>query len=354
MIAGATLMGALACAYGDAPSAPKVDEDGTAHVAAFAVPFSSFASPRMRQAFVEELRTVDEIYAQARVNPQLLSQLFDEKFYAPLISLQQARYKVDTQVTPIAGVYAETFTPAEGVSPRNKHRVLINLHGGGFIIGARTGGKVESIPIAATGRIKVVSIDYRQLPQHRFPAASEDLAAVYRALLKDYRPENIGIYGCSAGGYLTAQSIGWLEHVGLPKPGAIGVLGGGAATDKIGLSRYTGAVLHGKSIPAGGVKPLPTVNAYYSTARPDDPLANPLLSPALVKAFPPTLIANGTQDLNWSESTHLHNQLVKAGVDAQLHLWEGGNHCFMYNPEIPEARDAYDVIVKFFDRHLAT
>jgi hypothetical protein len=38
-------------------------------------------------------------------------------------------------------------------------------------------------------------------------------------------------------------------------------------------------------------------------------------------------------------------------VEAELHLWEGAGHCFQYNPAIPESRDAYDIIVKFFDRH---
>ena len=44
--------------------------------------------------------------------------------------------------------------------------------------------------------------------------------------------------------------------------------------------------------------------------------------------------------------------LVKQGVEADLHVWEGMFHGFFSNVDVPESRDCYDVIVKFFDRHL--
>ena len=47
-----------------------------------------------------------------------------------------------------------------------------------------------------------------------------------------------------------------------------------------------------------------------------------------------------------------HSQLVKLGVEADLHLWEGVEHVFIWDPELPESREAYDVIVRFFDEHL--
>ena len=84
--------------------------------------------------------------------------------------------------------------PAGGVLDKNKDRILINLHGGGFVIGDT---KTESIPIAAVGKIKVVSIDYRKGPSYKFPAASVDVAAVYKEILKEYRPEYIAIYASS-------------------------------------------------------------------------------------------------------------------------------------------------------------
>jgi hypothetical protein len=48
---------------------------------------------------------------------------------------------------------------------------------------------LESNPIAAVGGWNVVTVDYRQAQESVFPAASEDVAKVYGALLRAYRPE---------------------------------------------------------------------------------------------------------------------------------------------------------------------
>jgi len=48
--------------------------------------------------------------------------------------------------------------------------------------------------------------------------------------------------------------------------------------------------------------------------------------------------------------------LVRAGVEADLHVWEGAPHCIfaqpIVDPSVPETREAWDVIVKFFDKQL--
>ena len=75
--------------------------------------------------------------------------------------------------------------------------MLIDLHGGGYFLGAAYGGQIEAIPLAAAGGVKIVTVDYRQGPEHAFPAASEDVEAVYTALLKDYAPGSIGLESCT-------------------------------------------------------------------------------------------------------------------------------------------------------------
>ena len=172
------------------------------------------------------------------------------------------------EVLEIEGVYTEVFEPVGGVSPNNARRVLINLHGGAFSLGARTEGRLESIPVAHVSGMKVVSVDYRQGPEHRFPAASEDVATVYRHLLETHAPAEIGIFGCSAGGLLTAQSVAWFDARGLPQPGAIGIFCSGAGAFSTGDAAVIGAAFGD----LGGGDEM----EYFADADWSDPLVAPI------------------------------------------------------------------------------
>src|SRR5271169_6136073 len=123
----------------------------------------------------------------------------------------------------IAGVPVRIVTP-EGLPEANRDWVLVNLHGGGF--NTDSGSYTESIPIAGYSKIKVVAVLYRLAPEHPFPAAVDDSVAVYKELLKTYKPDHIVIYGTSAGAVLTAQVAARLKQLGLPFPAALGIFSG--------------------------------------------------------------------------------------------------------------------------------
>jgi acetyl esterase/lipase len=187
------------------------------------------------------------------------------------------------------------------------------------------------------------------------------VAAVYRALLKRYPARNIGIYGCSAGGMLTGMSVAWFQRHGLPRPGAIGIFCSGATLARTGFggdAAYTAAPL-GEARPAppppseikAGAAQGPPLG-YLAGTDPDDPLVAPAASADVLRRFPPTLIITATRGFEMSSAVYTHSQLVKLGVDAELHVWDGMFHGFFYDPDVPESREAYDVMVKFFDRHL--
>jgi acetyl esterase/lipase len=182
-----------------------------------------------------------------------------------------------------------------------------------------------------------------------FPAASEDVAAVYRALLTQYPARNIGIYGCSAGGVLTCEAVAWFIAKNLPLPGAIGTFCGSVA-ELDGDSATVAPVLNGNPAPTSPLKltDLP----YFKGAKPADPLVFPASSPALLAKFPPTLLITGTRDLTMSSVVQSQRLLADAGVDAELHVWDGMWHSFFSDPEMPESREAYAVMAKFFDRRL--
>jgi len=66
-----------------------------------------------------------------------------------------------------------------------------------------------SIPIAG-GKVQGDRHRLSRSPQYKFPAATEDVAAVYRELLKSYKPGNIGIYGTSMGDPVSGgRSVGF-------------------------------------------------------------------------------------------------------------------------------------------------
>jgi acetyl esterase/lipase len=80
----------------------------------------------------------------------------------------------------------------------------------------------------------------------------------------------------------------------------------------------------------------------------------PSRSPAVLAKFPPTLLITGTRAGEMGAATRSHIDLVKVGVDARLFLWDGLDHGFMNNPELPESREAYEVIIRFFREQMDT
>jgi acetyl esterase/lipase len=83
-----------------------------------------------------------------------------------------------------------------------------------------------------------------------------------------------------------------------------------------------------------------------------DALVAPVAYPEVLAGFPPTLIVSGTRAVELSSAVHSHAALVKNGVDARLHVFEGMFHGFMYNPDVPESRATFDVVTAFFARNL--
>jgi acetyl esterase/lipase len=339
-----------------------VDGNGTVHLPPMSVPISGFVSPRgvaSLLAMHAPSKLGDEV-AKARDVVEL--RRASEAYFQPMLERTREMYPTVSVPGAIAGVYADIITPRDGVAPRNEHRVLINLHGGGFFAGTRTMGALESIPVASIGRIKVVALDYRQGPEYKFPAASEDVAAAYKELLRTYRPENVGIYGCSAGGMLTAEVMAWIEKDNLPTPGALGIFCAAPSGWSGGDSGVVGAALMGINVPPQFRTPRhPSVateygdTAYFSDADFNDPLVVPLRSNEVMSRFPPTLIITSTRDPALSPAVYTHTQMIKLGVDAELHVWEGLDHGFFTtNPNLPESRDVWTVVTKFFDRHLGT
>lgn len=316
------------------------DPDGTAHI--------TRVVPMPRTVSLEAQQWLKEIEHEAPESKDLAElRRGTDEWRVKDSAVARRLYPVNIEETSIGGVRTDVITPLT-TRAENKVRVLINLHGGGFI--SDSGSLIEGIPIANLARIKVVSVYYRLAPENPFPAAVEDTIAVYKELLKSYQPNNIGIFGTSAGAILTGEAVVKLKQLGLPLPGALGIFSGLADFSQPSDSQQLFA-LNGFS---GDIEPQnsahPHDESYVGKTNPKDPLLSPLYSD--LHGMPPTLLVTSTRDLLLSNTSTFHLALLGAGVDAQLVVFEAMPHAFWYQFQLPETKDALGIMAKFFEEKL--
>jgi epsilon-lactone hydrolase len=246
----------------------------------------------------------------------------------------------------MAGVPVRIVTP-ENLPDKNKDKVLLNLHGGGF--NSDSGSYTESIPIAAYSGIKVVAVLYRLSPEVKFPAAVDDSIAVYKELLKTYKPNRIVIYGTSAGAILTAEVAAKIKQLGLPMPAALGIFSGmgdfARAGDSQAMYALRGLAGHLDPPEPGAHDPF-----YVAETDPKDPILSPIYGD--LHGLPPTLFVTSGRDLLLSGTVNLHRAYLLAGDDAHLVVYDALPHAFWYDPHLPEAIEANHIMANFFVKEL--
>lgn len=247
----------------------------------------------------------------------------------------------------MAGVPVRRVIPPS-VPAANRDKVLLNLHGGGF--DSDSGSYTETIPIAYYAQIPVVAALYRLAPEHPFPAAVDDAVSVYKELLKTHKPSQIAIYGTSAGAILTAELTARLKQLKLPLPAVTGVFSGLGDFSQTGDS----VALYGLNGFSGHLDPprrgVPDLTYYRGSTDAKDPVLSPLY--ADLTGFPPTLFITSGRDLLLSGTTVLHRAYLRAGVDAQLVVFEALPHAFWNDPSLPESKEADLMMASFLDQHL--
>jgi monoterpene epsilon-lactone hydrolase len=199
--------------------------------------------------------------------------------------------------------------------------VLFDIHGGALVFGGGEANVRFSTAAMAlrTGRV-AYGLDYRVPPDHPYPAALDDCLTVYRSLLAEHGAERIVVSGTSAGGNLAAALLLRAKDEGLPMPAGALLL-----TPELDLTESgdSFSTLIGLDVvlPAR----LTECNQLYAGGA---DLAHAYLSPLFgdVSAFPPTLLQAGTRDLFLSNAVMMHRKLRRAGVRAELHVWDGMPH----------------------------
>jgi epsilon-lactone hydrolase len=317
-----------------------IDAQGAAHVTRV-VPVPSTVSHEAQKMLSRQVSDAarPETLAERRSGT--------DKWQAGAGEASKAVYPVNVAKDTIAGVPVLLVTPL-ALGAGKADRVLICVHGGGF--NADSGSLTETIPIANLTQTKVVSVLYRLAPEHPFPAAVDDAVAVYKELLKTYKPEKIALYGTSAGAILTGEVTVRLKTSGMPLPGALGIFSGmgdfSQDTDSSALYALNGFSGHLDPPKPGVVHDA----EYVGSTDPRDPVLSPLY--ADVHGFPPTLFITSGRDMLLSGTTILHRHFYESGVDAQLVVFEALPHAFWNNVSLPESREAYKIMADFFDKQL--
>jgi epsilon-lactone hydrolase len=315
-----------------------LDPDGTAHITRV-IPIPPDLSPEAREGLRHTAPPDTPSLAERRKGTDAWQNR------AGQASL--AAYPVHIESATIAGVPVRNVTPL-GDPPTHPDRVLINVHGGGF--NSDSGSFTESIPIANLTRTRVVSILYRLAPEHPYPAAVDDTVAVYRELLKTYKPSHIALYGTSAGAILTAEVAVRLRQLQLPLPAALGIFSGLGDFSQPGDSQAMYS-LRGLTGDLPVITQQPHDLEYIGNTNPKDPVLSPLY--ADLHNMPPTLFITSGRDLLLSGTTILHRAFVRNGNDARLIVFEGLPHAFWNDISLPETKEAYGYMADFFTSQLS-
>ena len=241
-------------------------------------------------------------------------------------------------------VDGEWIAPAD--APPDK--AILYFHGGGFRVGSVSSHRGLIAQIAVTSGCRVLAINYRLAPEHRFPAAVDDALAAYGWMLEQgLQSSNVAFAGDSAGGNLVLAAMLAVRERQLPLPVA-GML----------MSPWTDLAATGASYTTRGeadpIHQRPMILAlakkYLGQRDPRDPLVSPLY--ADLKRLSPLLIQVGNRETVLDDSTMFAEKARSAGVDTELQIWDGMIHVFQMFSEIPEARQAIAATAKFLRRHL--
>jgi acetyl esterase/lipase len=187
--------------------------------------------------------------------------------------------------------------------------------------------------------------DYRIPPDHPYPAAVDDVVAVYGAILRRYEPSDVALSGGSAGANLIAAAMLKARDLGMPLPAAL------LLNSPVVDLRERGDTAHTlRDIDSRLPNHVEAPTKLYVGG--NDP-SHPYLSPVcgdFTAGFPPTYIQTGTRDLLLSMCVRLHRALRAAGVHAELHAWEGAPHGG-FGLDAPETAEAYAEQARFLTNH---
>ena len=234
----------------------------------------------------------------------------------------------------VAGEWAEPENTAADAT-------LLYLHGGGYIGMSPRTHRAITCAFALRG-FRVFAADYRLAPEHQFPAALDDAAAVWRALRAQVEGP-IFLAGDSAGGGLCVALLLNARDHGEKTPAAACLfspwtdLAGTGASLKTNRRRDPMLVADGMQSVAA---------AYAGAADPRTPLISPIYGD--LAGLPPLLIFVGDSEILLDDARRLAERARAAGVVVDLRVHPDVPHAWPFlNAILPEGRQALDEAAAF-------
>lgn len=258
-----------------------------------------------------------------------------------LLSIAERRAAIDAFAAQHALAITVTRSIIGGVSVERHdvgdpqpQAILVYAHGGAFVIGSAATHRSFAASIGRSAAMPLVAVDYRLAPEHGFPAARDDLVAVYAELARG--GADIALVGDSAGGGLVLQAALSIRDRGLPPPVAIAVTSPWVDLSCSNLS-YERLQAEETMLSAAGLK-LDAAR-YLDGRDPRDPSVSPVH--ARLDDLPPVLIQVGEHEILFDDAVQLADALARDGVAVELELWEGMTHAWhVFRDLLPEASAA--------------
>ena len=249
-------------------------------------------------------------------------------FSRPMPPPRGARYTPAT----LGGVPGEWVEATQG----EPQATLMYLHGGGFVGCSPVTHRAITASLARRG-FRVFAPDYRLAPEHPFPAAIDDVVAVWRALRAEQQAaggaRRLVVAGDSAGGNLALALMLSLRDAGEPLPAAAALFSPvtdlGQGSPSIDDNAERDAMFHGDRLHH-------LADAYLAGADPLQPLASPLRGD--LRGLPPLLVHVGAAEVLRDDSVRLADKARAAGVRVQLRVWPVVPHAWQLLWWMPEAR----------------
>jgi len=236
-------------------------------------------------------------------------------------------------------------------------RRTLYIHGGAFVMGSPKSHRTLTSQFSALTGGAVLAVDYRLMPEHSRMAGIEDCRSAYRWLLEHgpdgpARARAVFVTGDSAGGNLTLSLIAWVRDQGLRAPDAA-----------VALSPLTDSTLVSPSLRGnlrsdvmlgplfGPLTKLPRpvllwIGWLRNRINPRDPTISPVYGD--LSNLPPVLVQASEVEMLFDDGRRYVNKARAAGSPVKLQTWNHMIHVWqIFNPELPEARDALEEIGKF-------